>query len=412
MASTGHPREIARLDAMSAAMPVPLAEPQRAKLLGPTLVALLICSASISRFPGIDDYAFVKVGITIAEFGVLGAMYQLRDRSVAIGRWFAFGVAFVILRFFYGWLIANLQYGVGIGESFQEGRFGIMIMIAPIGYAFYRRADILTLNRMILAYLAAVIVCDIAVYLLFVTTGQLLLAQRGGDRYVLSVLAPLTFIWIKMVINNRNGKAPDFSDAGAFVLILLHIFLFTTSRIEAIFSSAVLSQWLYIRYPTLRAVIIGGAIASVVGLLYFQNLRGGEVAGRDYNLAFYYTRAAFPFGAGLISQSIQNSQLSTDSTFLVSDYGLLVLLYHYGIVGLVMALGLLGYWISFSVKTLTIPGNFFFAAAVLFYLGIVPILDYGSMNGGLVLGAMAAVAGAVGAARAVAPVSAAAVVRN
>lgn len=369
--------------------------PRGGQLLVPTLIAALICGASISRFPGIDDLAFVKVGISLAEFGVLILMYAVVDRSLPVGRWLAIAVVFVVLRFGYGWLIAYLQYDIAVGESFQEARFGIAIMIAPVAYAFWWRVDIRTLNRMIFAYLVMALVIDFIVYLVFVRSGQLYLAQRGGDRYVLSVLAPLTFIWLKMVISNRAGKLPDISDAGAFLFILFHIFVFTTSRTEAILSTAVLVQWFYLRFPSLRVLIFGVTVATTVVLSFLQNLRGGEVAGRDFNLALYYIREAFPFGAGLISQSIQNSQLSTDSNFLVSDYGIMVLVYRYGVVGFMMAAGLFLFWLNFTIRASLVPGNYLFALAILFYLGIIPVLDYGSMNGGLVLGALAAVVAAI-----------------
>lgn len=365
--------------------------------LGPTrtwlfVLAFLMQAASLSQLPFLQENSLAKVGLSVTEFAVLAMLIWQTRRAPNLGRWFGIAVSLVVVRLVYAWLIGYLRYGSTLAGALQEGRFGILIVIAPVAFVFFRSMSVRKIGEMVLGLTAAVIVADMLITWFFVRTGYLSIGGRGGSRYVLSVIPLLLFIWVRMIVSIRSGEPLRYRDLGLLLVALLHIALFSTSRTEAILCGSVIGQWVYVRQPHLRWPML----AIVVGIVYFAyisiQLSGdAQIGGRDYRLALAYSRDAFPFGVGLVPEAIQKMQLGTAGNFFASDYGPILLIYRYGMVGIAIGIALLFMWLRFLLRTLTIPGTYVVAASVLFYFMIVPLLDYGSMIGGLLLGATAAV---------------------
>jgi hypothetical protein len=356
----------------------------------------LLQTAALSQLPFLQENAAAKAALSVVELCVLAMLSWNLRKEPGLWRWLTIAVTFVVLRFLYAWLIGYLRYDSTLGGALQEGRFGLLIIIAPVAFVFFRASTGAHLARMALYLAAALVVADLLVTWFFVRTGYLSLAGRGATRYVLSVLPLVLVVWIRMMIAIRSGEAPSYRDLGMLVVAMLHIILFSTSRTEALVCASVMAQWIYVRAPHLRWPLLGAAAAlAYVAILTIKPAGDTQIAGRDYRLALAYTRDAFPFGVGLVPEAVQKAQLGTAGTFFASDYGPILLVYRYGLVGIVIGFVVLSFWLRFLLRTLTLPGTFVVATAVLFYFMIVPLLDYGSLIGGFLLGAMAAVMAAV-----------------
>lgn len=354
--------------------------------------ACLLQAASLAQLPFLQDNAAVKAGLLVVEFSVLVMLtWALRD-SAKLRRWLSIAVVLVIIRFSYAWLIGFLRYDISIAGALQEGRFGMLIVIAPVAFTFFRTTNVKRLGQLSLYLAVAIVIADLLVTWFFVRPGYLLIAGRGSSRYVLSVLPMVLLVWVRMIVVIRSGLKPSYGDLGFLLFALVHIILFSTSRSEALICGAMIGQWIYIRAPHLRWLLLGAFL--VVAYFLFTSIKpAGEaqVAGRDYYLAIAYSRDAFPFGVGLVPEAVQKAQLGTAGTFFASDYGIILLIYRYGLVGIFIGIAALTFWTRFLVRTIAIPGNFIVAMAVLLYLMIIPLFDYGSLVGGLLLGAMGAV---------------------
>lgn len=360
------------------------------------LFTCLLQTASLSQLPLLQENQVAKAALLIFEVGVLTMLTWTVRRVPGVWRWFSIAASLVALRFLYAWLIGYLRYDSTLAGALQEGRFGLLIVITPIAYVFLRTVSVDNLMRLTRYLAVAVVVADLIVTWFFVRTGYLALAGRGASRYVLSVLPLALFVWIRMIVAIRSGEMPAYRDLAMLVLAMLHIVLFSTSRTEALVCASLMAQWVYVRAPHLRWPMLGVAAGLAYALvLTIEPAGDAQIAGRDYRLALAYTRDAFPFGVGLVPEAVQKVQLGTAGTFFASDYGPILLVYRYGLVGFLIGLGAMAFWVRFLLRTLSLPGTFVVAMAILFYFMIVPLLDYGSMIGGLMLGAMAAVMSAV-----------------
>lgn len=359
-------------------------------------LAFLVETASLSQLPLLQENAVAKIVLSFAEFTVLILMLWRTQRMANVGRWFGVVLLFVLVRFGYAWLIGYIRYGSTLAGSLQEGRFGLLIVIAPVAYAFFRSLTMKKVGELALGLALAILFADILVTWFFVRTGYLSLGGRGASRYVISALPLIIAIWIRTIVLIKNGDKLKYIDLGFLIFALLHIALFSTSRTEAIMCCAVIGQWLYYRLPHFRWPM--AAVAIIILYLAYNMVQpagDSQVAGRDYRLAVAYSRDAFPFGVGLVPEAIQKIQLGTAGNFFASDYGPILLIYRYGIVGIFIGVALLGLWLRFAAKMLAISGGFIVATGILAYFLIVPLLDYGSMIGGFLLGAMVAVMTAV-----------------
>jgi hypothetical protein len=374
-------------------IPIPASDaaplPARASLL---VLAFLMQTASLSQLPFLQDNTIAKIGLSVSELCVLLLMLWQMRRSPNLGRWFGIATGLVVLRFFYAWTIGYLRYDITLSGALQEARFGVLIVIAPVAFVLFRTISVHKIGEILLGLVAALILADILVTWFFVRTGYISLGGRGASRYVISVIPMLLFVWVRMIIAIRSGEPLRYRDLGLLLFALAHVALYSTSRTEAILCCSFIGQWIYVRLPHLRwpllAVVLGIAYISYTSI---QPSGDAQIAGRDYRLALAYSRDAFPFGVGLVPEAIQKIQLGTAGNFFASDYGPILLIYRYGMVGIMIGVVILYMWLKFFFRILVIPGTYLVALGVLAYFLVVPLLDYGSMIGGILLGAAAAV---------------------
>lgn len=377
--------------AVSAAMP-DLGGLDRQSRLWLIVFACLLQTASLSQLPFLQDNAAVKAGLLVVEGTVLAMLIWAMRDTPKLWRWFAIAAALVAIRFLYAWLIGYLRYDITLLGALQEGRFGLLIAITPVAFLFFRTTSVRRLGQLAFYVAGAIVVADLLVTWFFVRPGYLSIAGRGGSRYVLSVLPLVLLVWARIIVTVRSGFKPSYGDLGFLLFALIHVVLFSTSRTEALICGAVVGQWVYVRAPHLRWPLLG-VVLALAYVLFISIKPAGDtpIAGRDYRLALTYSRDAFPFGVGLVPEAVQKAQLGTAGTFFASDYGPILLIYRYGLIGIFIGVAALAFWLRFLLRTATIPGTYIVAMAALLYFMIVPLFDYGSLIGGLLLGIMAAV---------------------
>lgn len=362
------------------------------------LLGVLLCLASIYQFPFIEEYRWLKYALHLFEGMCFFLLYQITRNIAASRRWTAVFIVAVIVRLLYGWLISYLQYQNDILGSFQEARFGLMIVCCPLVYYLFINASYRNLKQFCLWFFLTLAFVDLYVYVIYVQSGYLALGSRSASRFMLSVGAPIVILFGMLVISEMQGRKPGYLALGLILICAAHVVLITTSRVELLLTIGLLCFWSICWRPALQFpfFVIGGLI-FLKGILLALDGDLSNIAGRDYYRALRYAIDSFPFGMGLVPEAIQKMQLGRASNFYASDYGLILFAYRYGAAGILMALGLLGIWAFSFWKILRLPGAVFFLAAVLVNLLFIPVLDYGSLNGSFLLAGIFAVARAMSA---------------
>lgn len=358
--------------------------------------AVALAIAATYRFPFLDQleaYKFALFGAEIVAVALLAVVVGARRFPAALVAIVAF---LVVARLCYGAIVANLALDQGLVGSLLEARFGLMIVAAPLVIAMFRHASDLVLARFILAYLAFVLAADLAVFYFLASEQSLLFGIRTDQRFFCSVMPPLAAALV-LLMRASGGRA---STSGKFVLAAvalatLHAFLVSTSRTETLMGLAILAFGFATRWPVSRWILYLFGLAAVVGIVVGMTLDDADgVAGRDYGAAARLLTTGMPFGFGAVNDTVAKAALGLPETFFFSDYGILMYPMRYGVLGVVIALGLLAVWLGFLLANVRRPGFLPVGFAFLAYLLLIPLLDYGSLVGAFVLAVMLAGYGA------------------
>lgn len=352
------------------------------------IFALTLVVASISRLPFLDQLAEVKIGIFGAE--LLSAMLLflvVRQREAA--RTFLAVAAFVIIvRFAFGFMLASFTFGQSFESSVQESRFGLMFIVSPIAFLFLKESSNALLIRFISCYMLVLLTLDILIYFVFNADDLLILGLRTENRFFCSILAPFVATVVLLIRQHLAGANIQRVVLAITFGMLLHSILVTTSRAETLLTAGLLSFVFYKRWPVARWTIRLTAIAVILLVLSSTISNDEGVAGRDYSLAVDLIWKALPFGFGAVIDPTARTVLDLPENFFFSDYGVLLYVLRYGLLGVIIAFSLLLLWVHFALSTRRLKGNFLLAVPILIYLTIIPLLDYGSLNGGFLLALM------------------------
>jgi len=352
------------------------------------ILAFSLVAASISRLPLLDQFAEVKIGIFGAELlSAILLFVAVRQRDVA--RTFIIVAAIlVVFRLAIGAMLANFAFGQPFEISVQESRFGLMLIISPITFLFLKESSSALLKRFVSCYMLVLLTLDILVYFVFNVDDLLILGLRTDNRFFCSILVPLVSIAVLLVRQHIAGDKKQSFVLAMTIGMLFHSVLVTTSRAETLLAAGLLGFILYRRWPLARWALY--LLALVVILIISLSTTNSDegVAGRDYSLAIDLAWKALPFGFGAVIDPTAKSVLGLPENFFLSDYGLLLYVLRYGLFGVITALLLLLLWMRFELGARRLKGHLLLTAPVLIYLTIVPLLDYGSLNGGFLLALM------------------------
>lgn len=355
------------------------------------LLSLIWVIGSISRFPLLDEIEEFRIGVVL--FGIFGVFlfWVAVPRRYSARTWLVVATVLVMSKLVIGAMLANLYFDQSFLASIQEARFGLIIAATPLAYNFLAHASSTTLKKFIGMYIVAMVCLDFLVFSFFSEETLLVLGSRTEARFVCSVMIPIVVTATLLIRYEKLHQVKQINFLLATTLVmLLHSVLMTTSRLESLLSAGLLCWIIIMRWPTLRLLLY-----SLLALLAFADIglilstesqhMSQNLAGRNIDFAIHVASEAMPFGFGLVNDVSAKSILQFPQDFYFSDYGLLLYIFRYGLVGVAIGLGLLMYWVYFVLHNLNRKGILIFSLCLLVYLSFVPLVDYGGMSAGFVL---------------------------
>lgn len=350
-------------------------------------LAIILVVASISRIPILDQLDEIKIGIFSAEvLSAIALIFALRRRSPAIAMMAVLAV-FICMRFAFGSFVANSYFDQTFALSIQESRFGLMLIALPLAYYYLKYITTYDLKKLILSYLLILAALDILVFATLASEDLLVLGLRTDNRFVCSVLVPSVCVILLSIREKRDKGCQSFAIL-ASIAMLLHTVLVTTSRIETFFVLGVLGFSIQQRWPGVRLLLYAMLLTAAMYLITNMQDEDQSIAGRDFLLAFEMARNGLPWGYGTVVDAVAKRTLHLPEQFYFSDYGLLLYVLRYGLLGIIMASLLILFWLRFVLASVRLKGMILLAATTLMYLIFIPLLDYGSFNGGFLLAFM------------------------
>jgi hypothetical protein len=351
--------------------------------LAATLLAAPVFVASIAKIPLLDEIEAIKVGLFVA--GLLAAAGMLLMVRASDRVWILLFIVCLAVgvRLAYG-TIGAARVGQAIWPTLQEARFGVLLIALAPAYLLLRTASARTLKCFVTAYLLMIVVADLLAFTLPLARDLLLLGRRTDNRFVISIVAP----WVASAILLLRPSAGD-RHLGycvlAALLMLLHAFLISTSRSEMLLAAGLLGFSLWAAGPHYRLfVALAGGVAAFMAVAMLSST-DGLALGRDFDSAFALLERSGVFGLGFVRDDLARTSLGLSSTFFLSDYGLLLYVLRYGLMGVAIIFALFLLWLHFTVRATRTIGIVLLSMPILIYIAYIPMLDYGSLNGALLL---------------------------
>lgn len=355
---------------------------------GAPFLALVMIVAAISRIPLIEELESFKIAIFGAELLGLLTLFSIMRRKDHAAALLAVTFLVIVLRLVLGTMIATAISSQPIGMSLQEARFGLMLGALPLAYLYLRDASNRQLKRFLVAYLTLLITIDVAVFLVMRQEALLVLGARTEARFVISIVPAFVVTALLVIRQKAEGSCRLGVAFPVAILMLAHAALVSTSRVEMLLSAGLVGFVLCARWPVLRWLIYL-AVYGVGLAIAVQTLFGGEgFAGRDFQTAIDLALRSGGHGLGFIRDSSARIVFGLPESFFLSDYGALLYILRYGLLGLVIVYGLFVVWLAFALQPVGVKGKTLLSGPILLYLAYIPSLDYGSLMGGLLLAFM------------------------
>lgn len=355
---------------------------------------LMLVVVSIARFPFLDETPELKIVAFCAEFITAIVLLRVLPQRVSAIKMVLIIVVFVCFRLVYGFVFADFYFQQTVAQSLKESRFGFMLIAWPLVYYFLKDVKASDLKKIIVIYLLAMVVLDVSVLANLATKNLLVLGGRTDYRFVISVMIPSVCL-ILLVIREQGKKSCESFAILASIMMLLHTTLVTTSRIDTLIVAGTIGFLIQRRWPCTRWWLYAMVIAAVAYLgcvTYYSDesvlVDRHQIAGRDFPLAFDVSMSGLPWGYGTVIDTIAKRELYLPNGFYFSDYGLLLYVMRYGLLGIMMASLLLIFWLRFTLASWRLKGIMFLSVPILVFLMFVPFLDYGSFNGAFLLASM------------------------
>lgn len=353
-------------------------------------LAISTAIASIYRAPILEELEAFKLLVFAAEIASVGLLLII-CRHGQLQNVLALILGLLVLaKFIGGAYIAQIKFDQPLAQSFQEARFGLTLFSIPFWYYLFQELPDRLLLRYAALYLLLLMAIDGTALSLLSQEGLLSLGERMDSRLVCSAVSPLMAMVTvgvrRHVANSHHVTLPLLG----CLLIFLHSWLVTTSRIEVALSLGAMGLLTSLHFRGARWILAAIAAAFALALLLGggQSSNDGDVAGRDFPLAFQIALDGLPFGYGLVTDTVAKSVLQIPETLFFSDYGMLLYVLRLGVVGAIMATTLLAVWTYFYFGISHLQGCIFIAVPILLYLSLIPLFDYGALNGAALLAAM------------------------
>ena len=329
----------------------------------------------------------MKLAFLAAEFASsLIGLWIVRRNSTTLAWALVIALA-TLAKLMTGALVADIRFEQAAALSLQEGRFGLTLFMLPVWYQILKSVDENLLLRYAVAYLSLLIALDAVVLSMLFDEGLAALGERTDARFVCSALSPLIVLLVTDVRRHVRNEAAKWLPLIGCALIAAHSVLITTSRIESVLSLGALGFLASLRWRGTRWYASLGAIAAMVYLIPSGSNEGG-IAGREFSTAVQLAAQGLPFGFGLATDATIKAALGVSDAFFFSDYGLILYILRNGLMGFTFVAMLLILWLHLSLGIAKLRGATLLLVPVLLYISILPLLDYGVLNGTLLLAAM------------------------
>lgn len=352
------------------------------------LLALTFVIASIYRVPFLDQLEAVKIGIFCAELLAGFLLFLcLRQRNLALGL-VCIGAIVVGIRVIFGMLAASMAFDQAPSLSLQEARFGLMLAALPLAYIFLQDAPDILLRRFVVGYVISLALIDTWLFTAVAQQNVLVLGLRTDTRFFCSVITPVVATAVLVIRRRRYLNRSVAFTLPVSLLMLAHASLISTSRVETFLAAGLVGFIVCLRWSRTRWWIYTLAIAVLATLAQQTFIDRESFAGRDFALAIDLAWSALPFGYGAVVDATAKSFMGLPDNFFFSDYGMLLYVLRYGVLGLVLILVLLMLWLRFSLSVGKLRGAALLSGPILVYLTFIPLLDYGSLNGSVLLAFM------------------------
>ena len=291
-------------------------------------LGILIGLASVARYPVLEHLPQFKYAIF--AFGVAASflVWNIRGRTIKTNPILFALYLLLLFKFGYGFLIANIQFNQGFMDSFIEARFSILVLFAPIWARYFSYCTDEQLRLIIIGS----VVCSLFVYIsAFYFNAEILdLGVRRIERIHVSAF-PQIFLLLLLFCKTGSIRFP---------LLIIFVgmisgFLLSTSRLEVIFWSVLLSIFIAARLRMSRLSsygIMGGCV--VLCLVFFYLLIDPiKFENRDLSIVSDVLSRHGTFGIGYLRDTNIGSALNKELLgFWLSDYGALTYLMRYGVV--------------------------------------------------------------------------------
>lgn len=353
-----------------------------------TALAFALVAGSIHRMPFLDQLVEFKISMFCAEIICGLLLIRLAPRRRIAWELFLITATVISFRFMFGAIVANLEFGQSLAISFQESRFGLMLVSAPLAYIFLTKTSESLLKQYVVCYLVILAALDAWVFSYLGIEDVLVLGQRTDSRFLCSIVTPAIAVSSILIRQHQRGERRIGFSIITGAAMLLHTVLVTTSRIEILLVTGVLGLTLCMRWPRIRWFLYLLALVALSGIVATSFIGEDAVAGRDFGLAMRLSFNAFPLGFGLVIDPTAKELLGLPPDFFFSDYGVLLYFIRYGVLGLLFIFMLYRLWLRFLLGTAHIKGMALLAASILVFLTLIPILDYNSLNGAFLLAFM------------------------
>lgn len=353
------------------------------------LLALAVFVSSTYRIPILDQLDVVKLGIfTIEMFCVIMLVLVARRHGLALMLTIML-LSLLAIRILVGLLVASLLYDQPPAVSLQEARFGVSIVTIPLWYALARVASDTTLLRFAWTYIVLLAVVDGALLIWLLEEDMLVLAARTDSRYMVSIISPLAALILVAIRRHQRGDKNLMSLVLGAAILAAHSLGVTTSRVESLMSLGSLGFMLCLRWRGLRWFTGVALLALVIVILNVVPIDTSEgIGGRDFAVALSVAISGMPFGYGLTVDTVIRTAHGLPETMFFSDYGLLLYVFRYGAIGLMLIAALIYCWFRFVLVTRHLSGISMLALPMLVYIVFIPVLDYGALNGAVLIALM------------------------
>ena len=343
------------------------------------LISFFISISSILRYPFQDLFTAPLVLIFSSGILCLFFMFFLIKKELMKDTIIISLILFFVffIKTIYGFFVANFKIEQDLFGVLLEARFGFFTFLAPILYFFLQSIDKKNFSDLLVSTIFFIFLIDIS-YIIFFLDGSIFSGrpEEWQLRFHLDILC-LAFLILIYIDRFNSDNSFKFISICLF-LLFLHSVLISTARMNSLFILGIFIYLINQKNKKLSIIFQLGFIScTFLFAIYIVSQNLFEFQGRNWLEYLKIISNNIFLGVGIVRDISLNSY-STSSFIFQSDYGLLIFIYRYGLIGIILMILFL--LLVFHI-VVTLPGNkqnsniFLFLLLVSQFL-LVPFFEY------------------------------------